>query len=895
MNNNDFDFSDYDDEYTEPATILPKKKEKEQPEETFNFSDYYEEPEERKVGPIEAQYLRKRKTFPVDEDTINRRKDIFTFRSPEQEQKPHEYESLEKTPEQIKKMSIDEKLQYIDDLKTHREFTKSNVAKGIASGITAGLSEKVDLLKLGETEEEQFSGNIGKAIGIGLPIGYAIKALSLPLRLLPEAAKWTYRILQTGIAGTAVGGYEAAREAIAGEELDPYTIGTHAAIGAGADILLRGGIGIYRWFKNLKPAQQAKFLASGELPEDLSIADYKKYQDVVVPEIHKAAAEDYERALAAATKANDTKFNQKMANVKAEHERQLADLAKHEAEYAEQAPRAKKEYENKLNQVKAEHEAEMTNIQKQNDAAMAEFDQQKEIYEAAKRRQDIVEQAIQPKESEAASLEGRVKEGGEQLPIKPEAPPKQTPVQEEVGNIIYPERIANKTEAGTKNIKAVRATDDADYKVVKNLYEVSDQLNEGVISEHPQLANELRAWIEDWSQMPNQTPIEQQRLASAKRLLNALLEKDEAGIAIGFSEVSNKVILDQAKVLRNSLSYDFSHGNPEGILKPFIDALQDAAESAAMVAGNTEAVAANKAARTAYRKWAETYQNPFIRSLRNTKNKNPTKSFDKSLNIDDFNKLNDVLSRSYSGQQLADQTRRELVDKYVGKFLKETGRFDKEGFNAALRDLKPILKPGEEQSIRQAVNQSQKRPVIIAEKVEVPKQPSAPKLKQGPETVRIPSYKQPFRQHKAPEVVKIPAKPEVKPTAAMKEAAKRMKITPEEAIAQTNSVTGLRNLKKSLVGSPSGQQIYRDIGKRKIREILYEGKVKHEFTGEELYRVINKADNFNVISEIIGEDAAVDLLESAKSIADKRATVESIKKVAKKFATVKAALMFGIL
>lgn len=870
--NDDFDFSDYDDEYEEPVNILPQKKNKaiEQPEEDFDFSDYDDQqPEapiqkEREVGPIEQQYL------------------------PE-----------EKTPDQIKKMSIDEKLQYVDDLRTHREFTQSktyaDLAKGVASGATLGLSEKVEPLRLGEAEEEQFSGHLGRAVGMIAPIGLATKALSLPLKLLPETYRWTQRILQTVGVGTALGGYEAGREAIAGEELDPYAIAGHAAIGAGADALLRGGIGIYRWFKDLKPAQQAKMLARGVLPEDLSPTQYKFYQNEVVPEIQKVAEQEYKAAYEAATKANDVKYNQKLANVKAEHERQLADLAKSEAEYAKQAPRAKQEYQNKLNQVKAEHEAVMQKVEQENAAALEEFQAQKEAFDAAKRRQDIVEQAIQPKESQAASLQGRVKEGGEAIPVKPEGMPKQTPVQEEVGNIIYPNRISNKTEAGTKNIDAVRATDKSDYAEVKNLYKISDDLNESVVGEHPELANELRAWIEDWSQAPNQTPLEQQRLASAKRLLSSLLEVDESGAVLGFKEVSNKVLLDQAKVLRNSLSYDFSHGNPEGILKPFIDALQDAAESAAMIAGNTEAVTANQAARTAFRQWAETYQNPFIRSLRNTKNKNPVRSFDKSLNIDDFRKLDDVLSRSYSGQQLSDQTRRELVDKYVGKYLKEGAKFDKEGFNAALRELEPILKPGEAQQIRQAVNQSQKRPAILGKKLESAKEPKPPKLKSGPDTVAIPSYKQPFRAHKAPETIKIPVKTEVKPTAAMKEAAKRMNITEEEAIRQSNSPSGLRKLKEYLGDSQSGQQIYREIGKRKIKDVLFEGKVKQEFTGEELYRVMNKGENFDIISEIIGEDAAVDLLESAKSIAEKKATVDSIKKVAKKFGTVKAALMFGIL
>lgn len=127
---------------------------------------------------------------------------------------PYDVEEL--APEQFKQLPISEQLEYLQDVKREREYRSARgFAKGAASGLTLGLSEKIPGLK---PEEGEFMTGFGEFLGSALPISKLYNVLGKPLVSLaarsPIAAKGLQslaRMTGFGITGAA---YETGKETI---------------------------------------------------------------------------------------------------------------------------------------------------------------------------------------------------------------------------------------------------------------------------------------------------------------------------------------------------------------------------------------------------------------------------------------------------------------------------------------------------------------------------------------------------------------------------------------------------------------------------------------------------------------------------------------------------------
>ncbi len=790
-----------------------------------------------------------------------------------------------------------------------RDFQQHNVRtnqagknKSFLKGLTLGKSSQFDYYKHGPEEDEEWlfeTAGEGALILLGqkvfFPSSYAAPAVaSNPLTkptVTEKAVKLAKEVAPSVGIGTA---FESQKQLNRGE---PQNIPKQVLKGIEYGLFhlaLLGAKGAYNFFKNLKPKQQAQALVEGVIPDDLNPTSYKTYQNEVVPELQRIGRQELDAAHTKAVEANDLKYEQKLANTQAQHEADLLEIAQKQEATEQDIFAYEENYQNKLRQIQAEHEADLQRIEAENARSQAEFDAKEQEFAKTKATQDTVEQAINniPTE-ESPSLEGRVSEGGEPLQVKPEFPEKPSSTKQRVGSVISPDKIENRYVAGSKNKAAVQATADAEYKAVQKLYDENIKINETIETTHPTLANELRSIIKEIDSIPEPSAPQKQIKNAAEKILNEIVSFDESGNITGYKPVNNNVLLNQAKSLRQSIDYDFAQANPRGVFMPTIESLENAALRAAAEKGNDAAVKANKAAKEAYKKWAETYQNDFIRTLRDTSNHKFSQSFDSSLNVDNFKALDNVLQKSNAGQQLASQTRRELITDQLSPFIKNPKKINPEALDEALNELSVVLRPGEEYAIRQSLAESRRAPVIIGTKVPTPKAPEAPKTKTI-ESVNIPLFKPPTKEIKFPSKVKIPLKGEVKPTKAMKEASDWMKITPEKVKDLTNTPTGIKKLKAQLSKSPEGKKLFEKVGHEKIKEILHGGKVKRVFTGKELEEFINKTDNYDILSEIMGEDTVKGLLDAAIQIKDKRMTVDLIKNLAIKASWLKTAVLFGI-
>lgn len=126
------------------------------------------------------------------------------------------YDVPELTPEQLKGMSVSERLQYAKDLATEREYRQSKgFTKGVLSGASFGLSEKIPGLA---PEEGEFLTGFGEFIGSALPISKLYNLLGKPLVSLaaksPVARKGLEAFARMTGMGLTGATYEGTKETV---------------------------------------------------------------------------------------------------------------------------------------------------------------------------------------------------------------------------------------------------------------------------------------------------------------------------------------------------------------------------------------------------------------------------------------------------------------------------------------------------------------------------------------------------------------------------------------------------------------------------------------------------------------------------------------------------------
>lgn len=869
-----FDFSLYDDEDTTPIQTVetkPKTNKK-----TFDF-DQYEIPE-------------------TEQDRLNKSLENDKFY---QEKKAPDYSS-----EDLQAMSFQDKMKYSQQLEEEQRYLQSRgTSKGLASGLSFGVSQRYEDWKpLGEP-----GFGFGEAFGEAIPIAASAGLISIPFAMLNNAykfGKYASAGLRYGSSVATGVAYETARQTGRGdEEYDPWAIAWKGAEFGLIHGLMEAVPAAYRWFKGLNAGQQSELLASGSIPPDLPPSKYAAYEQEVAPKLQQVAKQESETALKAAVEENDLNFNQKMESVKANHERNLYEISQKKQVSQEEFARAQQEYETNVKQIEAEYQDSVELIEKQNQAALAEQQQQQVEYEQLKTRQQLVNQAIQPKEG-GEILWGGVTENPTDVGIRPKAPYQAlAPVEIKVGDVVSPNTIAdtapggrgNKTTAGQMQVDAIRANDAVDYEFVKDAYTISEELNSKINIQQSALVPELQNQKADLISIPKLSPVQEQKLSVIDAVLDQLTIKNEGGDIIGLNPVNNNVLQEQAKSLRYFMDFNFQHGNSRGILQPTVDALENGIAFGATMAGDESALAAHQNAKKLYSTWATEYDNPYIRPYRDVANKSYIETFDNSLNIDNFNAIDVVLNKSNASQQVAGMTRRSLVDKYLSPFYADPKTINSKAFNETMAELRAVLTPAQETQIRNQFNiAKQAQPTIKASKVEPSIEPKAAKLKEIPEKPKIPEFTKKPKEIKEPTVVKVPVKEPVKPNDAMRRAAHKLNMSTEDIMKKADTISGFREIKKDLLKTPDGAKTVKLMENYKNRDILFEGKIKGEFKGDELKRILQKGDNFDFISEIHGKEVALDMLEVAEQIAGKKITADRWKQFGKKAASLKVAHLLGI-
>ena len=461
----------------------------------------------------------------------------------------------------------------------------------------------------------------------------------------------------------------------------------------------------------------------------------------------------------------------------------------------------------------------------------------------------------------AKSLHGRISEKRlNEIGLRPisESPRNQN-LTEKTGNIFSKNRFYNTTQGGQGIKQNVIQQDEKIYKDVNQKYQKSRELNKQVSDIQPELVDDLESKIRDLQEIPEPSDVQKRVIKTSKNIMKKLVSRDKEGNITGYLPVNNQTLIDQIQSLRQIIDYDFSHGNTKNIFRPLINNLQEAVYQTAERSGATEASKAFSEARNAYRNWAETFDNPYIRPFRDKSNKDFSKLYKSSVDTDEFNVLNSILSETPEGSNISQALRRDIVEKKLSPFLENSQKANPKEFDTAVRELEAVISPEEADQVRNIFND--------ARKTTKPIRATAPPKKQLTNDQLI--------------------------------ASRFTGKSPEDIQSMMNSRSGIRQLRKDSANDPIKQQVFDRLTKQKMRSILREGNIESDFKGNELYKLLNKEKNFELFSEILGESETEQLRQAAKDIGEKSAksefTKQMVTKVGQKVAAYKTLqLIFGL-
>lgn len=595
------------------------------------------------------------------------------------------------------------------------------------------------------------------------------------------------------------------------------------------------------------------------------------FDNELVPELQQNATKLLEQETAQAKQQAQAEYNQELAKVKAEHQAKLAEIAQSDALDEQTYREQLQDFENKKRNIAAEHQQEIAEIDQLNKQQLEQYETELQGYrESLKELEKLaVPEEIKPPVERQTKTEGVIR--------SPTV--KQDPTLfNEVGNIVAKVEVDNPTSAGKALSEVVRKQDQEVYSDVNEAYKKSREANKGIQTIHPNAVDSLIAYAEDKRQIPNPSTPTKNLLKAVDNILEELAVMDESGNVTGYKPINNQTLIDQIQELRTQIDYDFEHGDAYNIYKPVIGALEKAAETAASKLNRGKAARLLRNAKDKYRNWAETYNNDYMRPLRDKSNQDYTKHYRTFQDIDELNMLKRAVGTGTDARNLLQSLKRSLAEKRLEPFIKKPKEIDIRKFERELRALKPVLEQEQINNIRDAFKKARSAKETVPEKVQKPKEP---KLKEYPTSVKIPIA--PKKPRPKERLAKLRAKlPEVKEltTPEMKYYQRLSNLSGEEIANKTRSVEGIREMRSVLEQTERGKEIFDRFAKKKLKSILLEGKLEGKLSKADVYDVLNNEKNYAIASEILGEELASDLFNAAKE-GKGRFTIKDLAQIAR--------------
>ncbi len=278
-------------------------------------------------------------------------------------------------------------------------------------------------------------------------------------------------------------------------------------------------------------------------------------------------------------------------------------------------------------------------------------------------------------------------------------------ISQKIPESLSKERIKNTTSAGMELEKAIAKPYEKLSAEANNAYEASKKANKGIEAIHPELVEDLRNTIAELEKIPDPSAPLARYIVSSKKLLKDLAEIGVEGDVIGYKPISNQILIDQIQEYNKIPTFDFPTDTKTGIFKTLIRKLTNAIDKTS--AKHPKANAAWKKAKELHARKSELFDDPDVAKWIKLSDKNYSKEFLNSIDIDKIRKQTPVLELSPEGKEILQKMKRDLVEKMFEEYFPVGRRFDKREIARARAELEPILTEEELKMIDQLFEEAQ--------------------------------------------------------------------------------------------------------------------------------------------------------------------------------------------
>lgn len=262
-------------------------------------------------------------------------------------------------------------------------------------------------------------------------------------------------------------------------------------------------------------------------------------------------------------------------------------------------------------------------------------------------------------------------------------------IAEEIPKTISPEKFKNTTKAGMELERAVSSPYKRLTRLEKKAYDRSRAANRGVEAIHPKLEASLKGSLEELEKIPDPSAPLKRFIESTKKVLNNISERAPSGELVGYKPISNQVLIDQIQEYNQIPKFDFPTDTKTGIFKTLINKLTEAVDKTAKKF--PQANRSWKKAKELHARKSELFADPDVSKWTKLSDKNYSKEFRSSIDIDKIRKIKPVLEETAHGRDVLQKMKRDLVEKTFEDYFPLGKRFERREIAAALSELEPIL------------------------------------------------------------------------------------------------------------------------------------------------------------------------------------------------------------
>lgn len=483
--------------------------------------------------------------------------------------------------------------------------------------------------------------------------------------------------------------------------------------------------------------------------------------------------------------------------------------------------------------------------------------------ETAQKAVQVFEESIAP---QAGDIEKSLVPSSEQLPISPfetaenviaENTPKtkgeplglQVPKQpteskslkgrvtkeSQLGESISPERFHSDAQAGREISHNIKENAYRDKQQVREAYRKAEEVTKTHNDIHPELAAENDARIEKFQDLTKRSAGQEATYQDTLALRDLVGSKD------ALFPVSSDLLMKQANSFSQKVNYELPYAGYKGEIKSIVKEMNNSVIKSLKKDGLDFEVV--QLADKKFSQYADTYYGDEVSPYLQKKILDPESLYNKAAkNPGEYRAVKKAIGSRKS--DLVNKLDREIVEKTLEKYNKDPSLIGSQEYNDTLSNLQQKI--GKEKAAEVDHFLRKKEPVsrksretrekITKAEQERSKKVSSDKLKGIADKV-----------------------------------AAHAKVKPEEVIKMLDSRSGIRELKK--ITSEKNFNTLTDI---KVRDLLREGQIEATSTGNDLYKVLNKRSNFEILSEIAGEAEVEAARRLAKQVGEKELSQTNI-------------------